>query len=192
MLMEKLTLATKEHERTWFGVLVGSQTGLLACSFSKSKPALEKHLQPVGGGTFSREVTAESRFALNGMIDIYDGRKTMDKVRLAWDIVSKFERDVCRVMQEIPKGQVTSYGLIAKRLSSGPRAVGTGVARNPWPLFVPCHRVVPADLEIGNYSIGGALSDYGCEMKRELLEREGVPIERDRIALRAVWVPTGA
>ena len=95
-------------------------------------------------------------------------------------------------MGEIPKGRVTSYGLIARRISSGPRAVGTGVARNPWPLFIPCHRVVPASLEIGNYSIGGALSDYGCEVKRDLLEREGVSIEGDKIASKALWVPTGA
>lgn len=84
---------------------------------------------------------------------------------------------------------MTSYGLIAKRLGSGPRAVGTGVAGNPWPLFVPCHRVVPADLEIGNYSIGGGLSDYGCSVKRELLEREGVAFDGDRVVSKALWVP---
>jgi O-6-methylguanine DNA methyltransferase len=190
--MEKLTLATKEHDGQWFGVLMSNQGGLLACSFSSSKKTLEKHLQTGARGTVGRERTDESNIALNEMINIYEGRKTTNEVRLNWESVSSFQKDVCQMMKMIPKGRVTSYGLIAKRINSGPRAVGTAVARNPWPLFIPCHRVVPATLETGNYSIGGALSEHGCEVKRDLLEREGVPIESDRIASKAVWVPTGA
>lgn len=190
--MEKPTLATKEHDGTWFGVLFDKQSGLLACSFSSSKKTLEKHLRAGAQGLVTNELTDESNIALNEMINIYEGRKTTHKVRLALERVSEFEKSVCKVMEDIPKGQVTSYGMIAKRINSGPRAVGTAVARNPWPLFIPCHRVVPADLEIGNYSIGGTLSDYGCEAKRKLLEREGVSIQGDKIPSKALWVPTGA
>lgn len=190
--MKELTLATKEHDGTWFGVLFSEQNGLLACSFSSSKKALEKHLRAYAPSNPIHELTNESNIALTEMINIYEGRKTTNKVRLDWQAVSSFQKDVCQQMNMIPRGRVTSYGLIAKRISSGPRAVGTAVARNPWPLFVPCHRVVPANLDIGNYSIGGALSDYGCEVKRDLLEREGVPIYADRISSKAVWVPTGA
>ena len=190
--MEKMTLATKEHDGTWFGVLSRGQRGLVACSFSKSKQKLERHLLGDARGTARDSFTAESGNALNQMINLYEGRKTTNAVRLEWDRVSGFQKSVCQQMMEIPKGRVTSYGMIAMRISSGPRAVGTAVARNPWPLFIPCHRVVPANLDIGNYSIGGTLSDYGCEMKRELLEREGVSMEGDKIALKALWVPTGA
>jgi O-6-methylguanine DNA methyltransferase len=190
--MEKLTLATKEHNGTWFGVLFSNQSGLLACSFSSSKKALERHLRAGAPSNPIHELTNESNIALTEMVNIYEGRKTTSKVRLDWRAVSSFQKDVCQQMNTIPKGRVTSYGIIAKRISSGPRAVGTAVARNPWPLFIPCHRVVPANLEIGNYSIGGALSEHGCEVKRELLERERVPIEGDRISSKAVWIPTGA
>jgi O-6-methylguanine DNA methyltransferase len=190
--MEKLTLSTKEHDGTWFGVLMGNQDKLLASSFSISRKNLVKHLRADAPGKPIPKFTNESKVALNEMIDLYEGRRTINKVRLDWEGVSEFERSVCQVMKEIPKGRVASYGMIAKRIRSGPRAVGTGVARNPWPLFVPCHRVVPASLEIGNYSIGGTLSDYGCAVKRDLLEREGVPIEGDRIASKALWAPTGA
>src|SRR5712692_383126 len=190
--MEKLTLATKEHGGTWFGVVIGNLDKLLASSFSKSRQNLVRHLRAGALGNSVHEVTGESNDALNEMIDLYEGKRTSNKVRLDWERVSEFEKSVCQSMKEIPKGKVASYGMLAKRIHSGPRAVGTGVARNPWPLFVPCHRVVPASMEIGNYSIGGALSDYGCEMKRALLEREGVPIEGDRIASKAIWVPTGA
>ena len=190
--MEKLTLSTKEHGGTWFGVLIGNQNQLLASSFSKSQKNLVRHLRADSSGKLIEKFTNESNVALNEMIDLYEGRRTTNQVRLDWEGVSEFEKNVCQAMREIPKGRVTSYGLIARRISSGPRAVGTGVARNPWPLFIPCHRVVPASLEIGNYSIGGALSDYGCEVKRDLLEREGVPIEGDRVAAKALWAPTGA
>jgi len=154
--------------------------------------ALERHLRTDTSGTISRDPTRESDNALDQMVNLYEGKKSTSTIRLDWGSVSEFQKNVCERMREIPKGRVTSYGLIAQRINSGPRAVGTAVARNPWPLFVPCHRVVPADLEVGNYSIGGALSDYGCEVKRDLLEREGVSIEADRISSKALWVPTGA
>src|SRR2546427_3114819 len=189
--MEKLTLSAKEHGGTWFGVLIGNQNKLLSSSFSKSQKNLVRHLRADAPRNPVHDFTSEANVALTEMIELYEGRRTANKVRLDWGGVSEFEKSVCQVMREIPKGKVASYGMIAKRIHSGPRAVGTGVARNPWPLFVPCHRVVPASLEIGNYSIGGALSDYGCEMKRVLLEREGVPIEGDRISAEALWIPTG-
>ena len=190
--MEKLILATKQHEGTWFGVLIDSQSGLLASSFSISRKKLERHLLADGRGIASRTATREADSALDQMIKIYDGKKTTNTVRLDWKSVSGFQKNVCQRMKEIPRGRVTSYGMIAQRINSGPRAVGTAVARNPWPLFIPCHRVVPANLAIGNYSIGGALSDYGCEVKRDLLEREGVPIEGDKITSKAVWTRNGA
>jgi methylated-DNA-[protein]-cysteine S-methyltransferase len=188
--MKTLTLTTKEHDGTWFGVVISNQDKLLASSFSKSHQNLVRHLR-AGAARPIHKVTNGSDDALNEMIDLYEGKRTTNKVRLDWERVSEFEKSVCQSMKEIPKGKVASYGMLAKRIHSGPRAVGTGVARNPWPLFVPCHRVVPASLEIGNYSIGGALSDYGCEVKRVLLEREGVPIEGDRISSKALWIPNG-
>jgi O-6-methylguanine DNA methyltransferase len=186
--LEKPILAAKEYKGTWFGVVAGNEGRLLACSFGVSRKNLESHLRAGSPGSVPG-TSVQSENALEQMIRLYMGEPIIKTVRLNWEGVSEFRKSVCQVMKEIPKGRVTSYGLIAQRLSSGPRAVGTGVAGNPWPLFVPCHRVVPADLEVGNYSIGGALSDYGCGVKRELLQREGVQIDGDRIASKALWVP---
>jgi methylated-DNA-[protein]-cysteine S-methyltransferase len=186
--LEKPILAAKEYKGTWFGVVAGSEGQLLGCSFGVSRKSLESHLRAGSPGLVAG-TSEQSEDALEQMIRLYMGEPTIKAVRLNWGGVSEFRKSVCLVMKEIPKGRVTSYGLIAKRLSSGPRAIGTGVAGNPWPLFVPCHRVVPADLKVGNYSIGGALSDYGCGIKRELLQREGVQIDGDRVASKALWVP---
>ena len=186
--MEKPILTTKEYDGTWFGVITGKEGRLQACSFGLSRENIERHLR-AGSPRVVAGAIEQSDTALEQMIRLYKGEPIIKTVRLSWEGVSEFRRSVCQVMTEIPKGRVTSYGLIASRLGSGPRAVGTGVGGNPLPLFVPCHRVVPADLEVGNYSIGGALSEYGCGVKRDLLEREGVRFDGDKVVSKALWVP---
>ena len=65
----------------------------------------------------------------------------------------------------IPYGETLSYGDLAKRLGSSPRAVGAAVGRNPISLIIPCHRVLGSD---------GSLTGYagGVERKKYLLEQE--------------------
>lgn len=53
-------------------------------------------------------------------------------------------------------GETLSYGGLARVLSSGPRAIGQLCARNPFPIVVPCHRILGSD-GIGHYSAGGGL-----------------------------------
>ena len=68
-------------------------------------------------------------------------------------------------------GETTTYGEIAKRLGEGPevaRDVGQAMARNPIPLFVPCHRVLAAGGRIGGFSAPG-----GAGAKARMLEMEG-------------------
>ena len=88
-----------------------------------------------------------------------------------------FQEAVYKALEKIPKGRVTTYGAIARYLGSNAvRAVGTAVGKNPCAPTVPCHRVVPADGSIGNYSGEG-----GVERKTELLRQEGVHVEKGRI-----------
>jgi len=86
-------------------------------------------------------------------------------------IASDFERDVWDAIREIPSGQVRTYGDIAKRVRSIPRAVGGACGRNPLPLLVPCHRVVAAG-GIGGFM--GGREDDPLAIKRWLLRHEGV------------------
>ncbi len=81
-----------------------------------------------------------------------------------------FQRRVWALLCEIPFGQTTTYGKLAKRLGSSPRAVGGAVGRNPISIIIPCHRVLGAN---------GSLTGYagGEERKRWLLEREGVALK---------------
>ncbi len=82
----------------------------------------------------------------------------------------------------IPRGEMRSYGWIAKELgrSGAVRAVGSALNRNPIPVLIPCHRVGRSDGTIGAYA-------YGPEMKRALLGSEGLDAgELDERAARGV------
>lgn len=80
-----------------------------------------------------------------------------------------FQRKVLERTMRIPRGEIRSYGDIAREIGRprAMRAVGTALARNPVPLLVPCHRVVRGDGSLGSYGLGGGRA------KRALLEREG-------------------
>lgn len=79
-----------------------------------------------------------------------------------------FQRRVWASTRDIPRGQTRTYGELA-RLAGSPgaaRAVGQAMARNPWPVIVPCHRVVGHDGRLTGF--GG-----GLVMKHRMLAMEG-------------------
>lgn len=81
----------------------------------------------------------------------------------------EFQKKVLIENQKIPRGRATSYSRLAKMVGTpkAARAVGTALARNPFPIFIPCHRVIRFNGELGGF--GG-----GLIMKRTLLKMEGV------------------
>jgi methylated-DNA-[protein]-cysteine S-methyltransferase len=89
------------------------------------------------------------------------------------DLCPDFQRSVLLAEHAIPRGRVSTYGLIARHIGSkgAARAVGSALAGNPFPIIIPCHRAVRADLTPGGYQ-GGA------KMKRALLEMEGISFDR--------------
>ena len=58
----------------------------------------------------------------------------------------------------IPAGETLSYGALARIAGSAPRAIGQACARNPFPILIPCHRVVGSGGAIGHYSAGRGIS----------------------------------
>ena len=83
-----------------------------------------------------------------------------------------FQRRVWDGIAGIPSGETRTYGELATAIHSGPRAVGNACGANPYPLVVPCHRVVAANHGLGGFARqrGGFLLD----VKRWLLTHEGV------------------
>jgi methylated-DNA-[protein]-cysteine S-methyltransferase len=118
--------------------------------------------------------TAAGAFPSNGLAErmrsYFAGSKdSFADVELDLDDATPFRRAVVAALRGVPWGEVVSYGELAA-LAGHPnaqRAVGSVCAHNPFPLVVPCHRVVAAD-GIGQYGASGV------EYKRRLLELEGV------------------
>jgi len=97
-----------------------------------------------------------------------------EKIDFSLDVVdlsicSQFQQKVLIAEHQIPRGSVSTYGLIAKYLgkSRGARAVGNALAKNPFPIIIPCHRAIRSDRYLGGFQGGTA-------MKRSLLENEEI------------------
>ena len=77
---------------------------------------------------------------------------------------------------QVPEGKVTTYGDLAKAvgLENGQRVIGTIMKKNPFPVIVPCHRVVKSDGKIGGFI-------YGEKVKSQMLIKEGIKIKNGKI-----------
>ena len=82
--------------------------------------------------------------------------------------LTNFEYQVLKVTLEIPFGETRTYTWVAEKIGrpGAVRAVGTALRKNPYPLIIPCHRVIKSDGSLGKY----AGKDTG--RKKELIELE--------------------
>ncbi|HMA14814.1 MAG: methylated-DNA--[protein]-cysteine S-methyltransferase [Bacteroidota bacterium] len=99
--------------------------------------------------------------------DYFDGERRTFQLPLQ-PRGTEFHRAVWREMLAIPYGATRSYGDLAKATGAVARAVGTACGANPIPIFIPCHRVLAADRQLGGFSGG-----RGAETKAFLLTLEG-------------------
>lgn len=90
----------------------------------------------------------------------------------------EFERAVLVVTFKIPEGKVSTYKRIAEKIGRpyAYRAVGSALHKNPLAPIVPCHRVVRSDGGFGG-------KKKGAESRRNLLEKEGIPIKDGRVKI---------
>jgi methylated-DNA-[protein]-cysteine S-methyltransferase len=81
-----------------------------------------------------------------------------------------FQRRVWAAVASIPLGETRSYGEVATLIHSGPRAVGNACGANPYPIVVPCHRVIAANQALGGFGKQGG--GFLLEVKKWLLQHE--------------------
>tara|TARA_B110001454_G_C12620664_1_gene392725 strand:+ start:500 stop:799 length:300 start_codon:yes stop_codon:yes gene_type:complete len=86
------------------------------------------------------------------------------------------DEKIYKKLLQVPKGQITTYGELAKAvgLKNGQRVVGKMMNKNPYPVIIPCHRVVMSTGKIGGYA-------YGENVKTKMLNDEGLEIQNGKI-----------
>ena len=146
--------------------------GLAAVEFGSSEAAfssrlrLRLRLQPAR----SVERTAEARQQL---VSYLRGQRTRFALTVDLRHLTPFQRRVLSEARRIRRGQVRTYGDVARRIGRprSARAVGQALGSNPIPIVIPCHRVLASDGSLGGYSGRG-----GLRTKLQLLRLEGAPV----------------
>ena len=98
---------------------------------------------------------------------------SLETLRLDDTSVPSFNALVYRALRGVPRGTTVTYGDLAEQVGQpeAARAVGVAMGRNPWPVIVPCHRVLASGGKVGGFSAPG-----GVSTKERLLALEGVRV----------------
>jgi methylated-DNA-[protein]-cysteine S-methyltransferase len=136
---------------------------------SEKKDQLRKMVQKEvwGDSGVHPKAKAVSDFIIDYFAGKSNGLKTPSWNILDMKNLTPLQQQVLRITSEIPYGNVCSYKEIAQALKR-PRAyrfAGSCMAKNPFPIIIPCHRVVRSNLSVGKF--GG-----GSEMKKKMIELE--------------------
>lgn len=109
---------------------------------------------------------------LHKWVEAYFNQKLLPILPFANEAISPFTQKVLNILSTIPFGNTISYKQLAA-LTGKPeaaRAVGSACGRNPFPFFIPCHRIVASDGSLGGFS-------GGLEIKRMLLDFEAKKVK---------------
>tara|TARA_Y100000034_G_C6879387_1_gene402677 strand:- start:413 stop:721 length:309 start_codon:yes stop_codon:yes gene_type:complete len=91
-----------------------------------------------------------------------------------------FYNKVYSLTKKIPKGKISTYKIVAKKLNTKAyRLIGQALKNNPTPIKVPCHRVVNSKGELHGFS--GSKSQKSLNKKANLLKKEGIKIKNNKI-----------
>jgi len=119
------------------------------------------------GAVDGGEETPLLRKAADQLEAYFDGELTQFDVPLD-PHGTAFQKKLWRALETIPYGKTLTYGELASRIDSAPRAIGGACGRNPIPILIPCHRVLAAGGKMGGYS-----GHEGTDTKEFLLRLEG-------------------
>lgn len=152
----------------WYGAAVQDNQVVATC-FSVEEQDLRRILRRLPYDVPFQVVDEPNQFlakVLNSLEEIFNGKdRESYGFKIAMNHLSGYARKVLNCTCMVPVGYVTSYGALAKVAGGSARSVGRVQASNPFPLLIPCHRVVCSDLSIGGYG-------YGEQVKRQILQRE--------------------
>ena len=155
------------------------ETAIGTCGVAWSEAGLTEVLLPrcrslTGGRHIDvNDVPGTVRNAIGTIVSLLDGERP-DLRRIALDerSLDDFRRRVYAATRDVGPGQTATYSEIARAIGApgAARTVGAALGQNPYPIVVPCHRVLAADGSLHGFSAPG-----GIRTKRRMLEIEGAP-----------------
>jgi methylated-DNA-[protein]-cysteine S-methyltransferase len=142
---------------------------------------------------------AEPPETLRGVVDLIQALLSgepadLTDAALDMDGISEFDRAVYAVARSVPPGSTITYGEIAARLGEpgAARAVGRAMGANPFPIIVPCHRVLGADGKVGGFSATGGVETKAKLLSIERARTDNAPLLFDELAISVRPSPTAA
>jgi methylated-DNA-[protein]-cysteine S-methyltransferase len=157
----------------WFKTAIGtcgvawSEAGLTGVLLPRSRSLTgERHVD-------GDDVPGTVRDTIMAIVALLDGdRPDLRGIALDERPLDDFRRRVYAATRTVGPGQTATYGEIARAIGApgAARAVGAALGKNPYPIVVPCHRVLAADGSLHGFSAPG-----GIRTKRRMLEIEGAP-----------------
>jgi len=175
-----ISLYIENIEGVWFGIACDEKKIFATTFASDEKSVLQSLLKSLPFNVPFQHLEKTSVFAKRVIVlmkTIYDGKGDSDNFFLVTEDLSDYARRVIEVVSLIPVGYVASYGSVARAAGGGPRAVGRVMASNPFPLVVPCHRVVCSDFTLGGY--GGGYDNVPVKLGILRRESRGYGSERE-------------
>lgn len=155
--------------------LVWSETGIIGLTFPEaSETNVQLRLQSAWPGARRVPLTRAPKFARAAAAHVsryLKGEKvSLNSIPLDLSYSTEFRAKVYTAARAIGRGCTSSYGELADVVGShgAARAVGQAMAKNPFPIIVPCHRILASSQKIGGFTAPGGLAS-----KRSLLELEG-------------------
>ncbi|MDD4289330.1 MAG: methylated-DNA--[protein]-cysteine S-methyltransferase [Atribacterota bacterium] len=164
----------------WIGI-AGNQEGLRRCVLPENTREsvlleLNRYLHPR-----QKLIQTDDQFfsVVIRIKEYFDGKVVQfDKDVINLEGYTYFQKNILQKTREIPYGVTKTYKLLAKHAGypKAYRAVGGVMRINPLPLIIPCHRVIGSYGKLTGFSATG-----GLELKRKMLESEGVFLKKSRI-----------
>ncbi|MFA5808883.1 MAG: MGMT family protein [Thermoleophilia bacterium] len=148
----------------WSHQLPAMTSGGIGCNKSKSKAETGTLVSVKKYNRNMRRITSLLESYFQGRSISFEA----EKVHLDCSQWSQFENDIAEALWKVPYGNLLTYAQLARSAghTGAHRAVGNFMAKNPFPVLLPCHRVVRADSKPGGYS-------GGKEWKMKLASIEG-------------------
>ena len=168
-MTQKLCYVIFNTSAGWVGIL-GSRAGLLRVTLPQRLP--EGILQQLGISPNQAALTPQRFQNLMERLRAYfDGHKVDFPDCLDFSTNTAFQREVWETTRLIPYGETRSYTWVAEQIKKpkAMRAVGQALGKNPLPIVIPCHRVLPRAGGVGNYL-------WGAAQKEKLLIAEKAPL----------------